>query len=250
MVSYKRLGIGLSVLALTTVGVAGCATKGQPGGTTPPTKQSATNTTNSTPRTISSSTTNTVNSTPSNVTQNHASIGNSSSVIVTTPSKHSKATLQQSLWNPTVIQAMQYVSKNTRIPLQAPTDVQARSYDGQFYLAAQVQATNSSYNVTLQYTTTKLPVNSPKISQYPNGALATWVGGFGAKEYPTAADARKTLSQSGFNVTTSSKPEKVSLGHGIIAEVSNQHGMGIVNWHEGDWSLQVNNGTMNGDVSA
>lgn len=147
----------------------------------------------------------------------------------------SSSNAQQSQWNPTVVQAMQYVSKYTRIPLQAPSDVQAASYDGRFYLSAQVQATKSSYNVTLQYTTTKLAVNSPKINKYPNGALAALVGGFGAKEYPTAADARRTVSQTGFHV--SSNAEKVSLGHGIVGQVSNQHQMGIVNWHEGDWSL-------------
>lgn len=59
MFSYEKLGIGISVLALTTVGVAGCATKEsqQPvGGTTPPLNQTATNTTNSS---ISNSTNNT-----------------------------------------------------------------------------------------------------------------------------------------------------------------------------------------------
>ncbi|WDL95900.1 hypothetical protein [Alicyclobacillus sp. ALC3] len=45
MFSYKKLGIGINVLALTTVGVVGCATKEsqQPvGGTTPPSNQRST----------------------------------------------------------------------------------------------------------------------------------------------------------------------------------------------------------------
>lgn len=51
MVSYQRLGIVLSLLALTAVGISGCATNGsqQPvGGPTPPTNQTATNSTNPT----------------------------------------------------------------------------------------------------------------------------------------------------------------------------------------------------------
>lgn len=153
-------------------------------------------------------------------------------------------------WNSAITQAMDYIGDRTSVFLQAPRDIQRRADAVHPYLSAQAQADVESYKITLQYTTTPLPVNSPQIDNNPqNGGLAQLVGGFGGKAYPSVATARAALKSNESRIPASWKPTKADLGYGIIGYVYNQSGMGIVDWRERGWLFEVNNGTVIDDIA-
>lgn len=171
-------------------------------------------------------------------------IASSVSVAVSIRSSAPSSSLHTS-WNPTVESAMHYGGSRTRVPLEAPSPLPSRPHYTQYYLSATTQATKTAYTVTLQYTTTPLPVNSPKINQFPNGAMTLLVGNFGGTEYPTAALAKEALNQ-GTNGFVPSTSTPVPLGTGIVGH---EYPTGQVTWREGRWSLTVANGSLPSDVS-
>lgn len=153
-------------------------------------------------------------------------------------------------WNATVLQkAMDYIDGRTNVPLEAPTEIKRKSNVYHPYLSAKAQEDKNAYNITLQYTTTPLPVNSSQIDSPPNTGLAQVVGGFDGKVYSSTTAARTALKKNWSSTHPSQSPEKINLGDGIVADVYNQTGLGIVDWDEGDWSFEVNNGTVTDDIT-
>lgn len=233
MFSYKKLGIGISVLALTTVGVAGCATKEsqQPiGGTTPPSNQTATNTTNST-------VSNNPNNTPSIVTatsQNTASTENSSVHTATSASQSNSPASQF----PNVINmAMKHFPSKVLNSPESPTVLPTSSSgSNQLFYRTWYTTTGPILNYSVQFSS-------------PHNRLATFSGStYTGMSADGAVRFTRNLPQDG-HISKSS----VHLTSGIVAKevtfVAPAHSAKEVSsaslsWSEGRWHiLVVNNQT-------
>ncbi len=231
MVSYKRLGIGLSVLALTTVGVAGCATKGSQepvGGTTPPLNQTSTNATNSS---ISNSTNNTPIRAVGSTTQNTTSKGNSS-VSVTTSTNQSNSFVSQF---PIIVNmAMKHFPSNVLNSQEAPTVIPTSgSGSNQLYYRTWDTTTGPILNYSVQFSS-------------PHNRLATFSGStYTGMSANGAVRFTRYLPQNG-RIPNS----YVHLSSGIVAKEvtfvapapsATEVSSASLSWSEGRWQIHVVN---------
>jgi hypothetical protein len=230
MVSYKRLGIGLTVLVLTTVGVAGCATQGsrQPvGGTTPSSNRVATNVTNSV---ISNST----NNTPTTVTatsQNTASTENSS---VNTATSASQSNFPASQFPNVINMAMKHFPSKVLNSPESPTVLPTSSSgSNQLFYRTWDTTTGPILNYSVQYSS-------------PHNRLATFSGStYTGMSADGAVRLNLNLPQDG-HISESS----VHLTSGIVAKevtfVAPAHSAmevssASLSWSEGRWQILVVN---------
>ncbi|WP_242968629.1 hypothetical protein [Sulfobacillus sp. hq2] len=146
-------------------------------------------------------------------------------------------------FNPVVMQAMNYVKVHTQVALQAPETIAIPATSR--YLAASATASPTFYRVNLQLTKTPMGLNNPQDDSGVNGGLADVLGGFGATEYGSPSGAAATLHQLLYIQPPSSAPQTVNLGTGLTGTRWNS---GLVEWHEGDWTLEVVGGSVLGDV--
>ena len=152
-----------------------------------------------------------------------------------------------SMWSSAVKESMQYVIRRTTIPLFAPTSpIYAPASRGTQKMAAQVVVSPTTYNVHLQWANKTLPLNNPALNQPPNTGLADVIGGFGAKVYATPQSAEEQLSipSRGIDPAYIQPPRNqsgapVNLGHGIEGTLYASPSDAMVQWHEGEWTLQV-----------
>ncbi|QSO45570.1 hypothetical protein [Alicyclobacillus mengziensis] len=166
---------------------------------------------------------------------------NGSVKVVSTPP-------QSANWSSIVKESMQYILSRTDIPLLAPTvpTYAPTPYGTLRRMDAQVSASPTSYNVYLQWANKTLPLNSPALKQPPNTGLAAVIGGFGAKVYstPQVAEAQLKVPQRGIDPAyvqppTNEPATPVDLGHGILGTLYKSQFDPIVQWHEGEWTIQV-----------
>lgn len=157
----------------------------------------------------------------------------------------------QPAWNPVVTQAMQYVKMRSDIPLVAPLFAGNGNGDSGEYLAATALATADRYQVGLQLSTKPVGLNSPLLDTTLSTGLAGVIGGFGARQYPTSAQA---LQQVVVTSHTRTDPEttnyiapagqgfhasRIDLGLGIWGTLYSQKYDVLLEWREGDWFFQV-----------
>lgn len=165
---------------------------------------------------------------------------NGSVKVVSTPS-------YASIWSSTVNESMQYVLSRTHIPLLAPTSpTYAPTPYGTQKMDAKVSASPTSYNVYLEWANEALPLNSPALNQPPNTALANLIGGFRAQVYSNSQTALEQLKapERGIDPAyirppTHDSGTSVGLGHGIQGTLYPSKYNPVVQWHEGEWTLQV-----------
>lgn len=230
----KRLGISLSVFALTTVGVAGCATQGseQPvGGTTPPANLSKAHTTIGS---ISNSTNNPPATVIANRSQNTASTRKQTASVTTSPNQSISSILQF----PNIVNmAMKHFPANVLISPEAPTVLPiSGSGSNQLYYRTWDTTTGPILNYNVQFSS-------------PHYRLATFSGStYMGMSADGAVRFTRYLPQDG-HISKSS----VHLSSGIVAKevtfVAPTHSAkevssASVSWIEGRWQiLVVNNQT-------
>ncbi len=235
MPKNKRLGmISVCVLALTIMGVTGCATGGQPpaGEKASPINQSDTNTTSlatssSTPNRRASKTS-TSNVTISVSSSNHKS--QSGSGVHDSP---------KAPWNFVVVQSMARVMKNTSAPLVAPTYIGQSNNSNFPYLTSLTTSTSDEYRVAFHLTSTQVGVDSPDINQPPNTGLAEYVGGFAVTQFPSTQNVSLTLKQFVLPMSPQAVQHSVDLGNGIVGKTLSFNGETMSQWYEGKWRCQV-----------
>ncbi len=212
---------------VNSVVITGCGLVGHvgsPPNTAPSTNQSHTSPTTSSTRPIAGTS-------PSSSTNTNTSDARSTA----TPSASDSTThTSPGPFNPVVQQAMTFARPRTTMELQAPENVPTPQTS--LYLAAIAGASQNTYHVLLQLTSTPMGLNNPNIL---NGAgLANDIGGFGATRYASASQADAALQ----NTLTpppqapTSTMTTPNLNFGIIGQAWPQ---GLVQWQEGDWTLQV-----------
>ncbi len=163
---------------------------------------------------------------------------------VATPS--TRATVPKSSANssapdfgPVVQEAMRYIAPRTLVYLEAPANIPIGR--PAWYLGSSASAAPDGYQVQLQLTTTPLGLNSPHLTKGPNGGLAHDVGYFGATAFLTDGEAASGLTAAvDWSEPASSGLKDVSLGNGIAGKAWTRDGQTVVEWTEGDWTLQAN----------
>ncbi len=165
-------------------------------------------------------------------------------------------------WDSIELQALQYLSPRTELPLGAPAELpNLPSSSG--YLAAQAQASSTAWVVHLLETTRRYDVNKPQIPQHLIDAPQTYaaaIASFGvthlAGTIPSSGNPQLPLflwqeglvaSGMGPNALgplTLSGPESqvINLGYGITGTLykQNSYYSNLV-WHEGEWTFVVMN---------
>ncbi|NMP22922.1 hypothetical protein [Sulfobacillus harzensis] len=141
------------------------------------------------------------------------------------------------LFLPAVNQAMAAIQNRTQLPLAAPRNIPISGSEGHLYLAAQTTALAAAYHVHLQLTVTPLSVNNPTINTPQNSGLANDFGGFGATQYQTPSQAEAVLEHALYAPKAGSPVNSISLGGGVVGQVYQDPG--IIQWTDGQWTLQV-----------
>ncbi|WML48717.1 hypothetical protein RCG23_00785 [Neobacillus sp. PS3-34] len=189
-----------------------------------------------------------VSSTTNNSNQNNK---NSKSSNESTTKSNNSAGNQ---FGTTIDQAMQYLqmrSNVSHISLMAPTkpiftpNVQ--------YMGGKVSAAKDSYSVNLISTDKQLPINSPLLSSRKYDQMSNLIGGFGGTIYSSSKIAMAQLYNTpandlapAYQLPPNSPSTKVGLGKGITGTAYDSFPM--VEWHEGKWTLQVWDGTLQQDI--
>ena len=144
-------------------------------------------------------------------------------------------------FNPTVVQAMDYVSGRTALTLNAPTAI-PRWQRG--YLSATAKASPGAYQVDLWDTRVPFPLNASRSSGnklFPGGAsfgelkLAAPLARPGSPGYLTPLIQHNPIWVSG----TAPPSGSAALGDGIRAVRYHLSGKLLLEWSEGDWTIQV-----------
>ncbi|GMA60947.1 hypothetical protein GCM10025859_13870 [Alicyclobacillus fastidiosus] len=155
---------------------------------------------------------------------------------------------------------MQYVQKQkVMAPLMAPTD-RIFSPDSP-YIGAQVSADTgkNGYSVNLFATDQPLPLNSPQFNTAQYQYADRIIGSFGAVQYPQSMSAKNDLYLSpaqsiapAYIAPPKATTSSVDLRNGIVgteytSSASTTY-LPMVLWHEGDWTFEVWDGTIDEDV--
>lgn len=172
-----------------------------------------------------------------------------------------RAAATRPVFAPTIVQAMRLVARRARLPLLAPTSPGFSAYVR--HLGAQVAtyAHGDAYSVILLATPRPLPVNSPALSALAAVAM-NLVGTFGGVRYPSAAAARADglLRWPAESLAPAYQPpphvaaRRVLLGRSMVgtlyaAPTAGAAGTPMVLWHEGEWTLEVWDGTAAQDLA-
>ena len=160
------------------------------------------------------------------------------------------------------LQALHYVASRTSLPLGAPT-VLPRLPSPSGYWAGQVQASQMSWTVHLMETAEPYQINSAKIPHHlidapQSCAVPTAVASFGIMSLHGSAPAvgtaqwttflwQESLISSGMNgnalgplIPPNAQSEPVSLGDQTVGTWYQANAeSGTLIWHEGDWTLAV-----------
>jgi len=167
--------------------------------------------------------------------------------LLTPSTESSGASTSTSAFNPVVNQAMTYITGRTNVPLEAPTDIPTPVTA--LYLGATATDSANAYHVHFQLTTTPLGLNSSSINDAANSGLANYFGGFGGTMYDSASLALKAL-ESGEPASPSALTRVTSVNLGGITGTAwtPETDNGILEWHEGDWVLEVISNSVPDDV--
>ncbi|NMP23557.1 hypothetical protein [Sulfobacillus harzensis] len=157
----------------------------------------------------------------------------------------------------TISQAMQYLKDQSVIPvLMAPTEPGFAPVTP--HLAAMANGHGNNYSVNLFVSDKRLPINSSILSTAPYEQADAIVGSFGAVRYTSPAVAEAALYQSpsqsiapAYQPPPNVSAETVNLGKGILGTEYAGASLRapLVLWHEGDWTLEVWDGTPAEDVA-
>ncbi|MFB5188727.1 hypothetical protein [Alicyclobacillus fastidiosus] len=262
MDKYKHWGMGIGIALMSIATVAGCgdASTSVDGSANSTTKATASNSTDRVSNTDSSTSPVTkVDNSTSAASNQTTSRDNSVSMENTTASDPSNSSTGTEFGS-TVRQAMQYVQKQqVTAPLMAPTEP-VFSPDTP-YIGAQVSVDpgKNSYSVSLFATDRLLPINSPDLNTATYESADRIIGSFGAVTYPPSMSAKSELYLSpaqsiapAYIVPPKATKSNVDLGNGVIGTEytsgSSTTYSPMVLWHEGDWTFEVWDGTMDEDV--
>ena len=242
MPKNKCLGISVSLLALTMMGVTGCTTGGQQQavGKTP-TNKSAINTTTSSA---------TLNSTSNPVTAKTKSKPSTSNVTITVSSSNRKSQSHSGVhdssktpWNSVVVQSMARVIKNTSALLVAPTYIGQSNNSNFPYLTSLTTSTSDEYRIAFHLTSRQIGVDSLAINRPPNTGLAEYVGEYGATEFSNSKQASGALDQFTIKIPSLAVTESTNLGYGIQGRWFLYANTSTLQWYEGKWICQVVGGS-------
>lgn len=233
----RSVTITLSSLTMVVV-LVGCAASTQPSQTL-----------NNQMNTVQTNNTALQNS-PANTTNASVNNNNNASNTSTTTTSNPSPSVQ---FDSTIAQAMQYVQQRSKFVLMAPTEP---TFPPSFvkYIGAEASATTPSYSVNLLSTEQQFPINSPVLSFPPYTQAAQMIGSYGGTVYASEEAAKATLYE--FNEgdiapayisPPSQQGSNVILGHGIIG-ISYGSPDSMVTWHEGDWTFQVWDTSLQQDV--
>lgn len=243
MCTYKPFCLGVSLLALTIVGVTGCATVGQQpaGAKTSPINKSTTTTT---------SLATTSNSTSVPVASKTKTKPITSNMTITVSSSNHKSQSGSGVhdssktpWSSVVVQSMVRVMKNTSAPLVAPTYIGQSNNSNYPYLTSLTTSTSDEYRVAFHITLTQVGVDSPSITQPPNSGLAEYVGEYGATEFSNSKQASGALNQFTIKIPSLAVTESTNLGYGIQGRWFLYANTATLQWYEGKWICQVVGGS-------
>ena len=146
-------------------------------------------------------------------------------------------------------QALNAVAGRTTLGLAGPLQVPARQYG---YLTARSQAVPSTYVVFVIDTTEPVGVNSPRINH--ELTKAPDVANFSAMRLRQAQPAMGAPNY--LTALAQHNPEYVdwpaaavasgypNLGLGIHGVVYKYHGRTVLDWPEGDWTVQISGGSL------
>ncbi|RLQ94621.1 hypothetical protein [Falsibacillus albus] len=156
-----------------------------------------------------------------------------------------------SLFDPVIADAMEYVKDHTKISLMAPAKADFKP--NVQYMSAKATADQKSYSVNLISTDKPIPLNSPTLSSVEYDDMNKLIGRFSATAYSSPEDAKAQLHKSyegdiapAYQPPPDSESTKVDLGHGITGTAYSSFPM--VEWNEGKWTLQVWDGTLEQDI--
>lgn len=144
-------------------------------------------------------------------------------------------------FNPTVAQAMDYVSGRTRLTLNAPAAIPQWQ---QGYLSATANASADSYRVDLWDTRAPLPLSASAVDSnklFSGGAsfgelkLAAPLARSGSPGYLTPLIRHNPMWIGG----TAAPSGSLALGNGVRAVRYRVNGKTLLEWSEGDWTIQV-----------
>lgn len=152
-------------------------------------------------------------------------------------------------WTALVANAMKDISLHTD-GIMAPHEMSPTwlpNAEPQQFLTATTTGNGYSYTVNLHQTSHAYPVNSPSITAPQNTGLAQDVGSYGEQDFFTPSGPNKSLQS--LIQPSSSSAQPVNLGNGIVGTISGkQQGANLVTWHEGEWTLQVDEGSAKSDL--
>jgi hypothetical protein len=147
------------------------------------------------------------------------------------------------VFNPTIVQAMNAVAGHTTLPLNAPTLLPHRSSG---YLTAMTATQPDAYQVTLWDTRHPLHVNNAAIvaERMPGGNVARFgavrlvrpMPPQGAPNYLTALEQHNPLWAGG---PATLERDTIDLGDGIQAVHYQSAAQVRLEWMEGDWTIEV-----------
>ncbi len=159
----------------------------------------------------------------------------------------------------TIKEAMQYLrQRSARFSYMAPTEP---GFSPKVpHLAALATANARGYTVNLFSSDKRLPINSPILSTAPYEQADAIVGSFGGRPYSSSSRALASLYVSStHSIAPAYQPPpkvgdtEVNLGEGIYGfeyvNDTSTPGTPMVVWHEGDWTLEVWDGSITQDLA-
>lgn len=164
-----------------------------------------------------------------------------SSAALMAPGMGFAATSWPTMFNPTVVQAMDYVSGRTALALNAPTQLPQWQHG---YLSATASAQSRAYRVDLWDTRVALPLNAGATlgnrlvrgsASFGELRLAAPLARPGSPGYLTPLIRRNPMWVTGTVPASGS----LALGEGIRAMRYRVAGKTLLEWSEGDWTIQV-----------
>lgn len=138
---------------------------------------------------------------------------------------------------------MGYVKTRTTVGLHAPETIPTPETSE--YLAAVATASTNAYHVHLQLTESPMGLNNLNSENGANAGLAHDFGGFGATRYASPSQALASLEHGLSVAPDGESPNSVNLPTGLLAKSWSD---GTIQWQEGDWTLQVTDGTTESDL--
>ena len=145
-------------------------------------------------------------------------------------------------------EALDAIAGKNTLPLDGPSTLPSRNAG---YLTATAQALPSTDVVFVIDTTRPLGINSPLINSYlsPNPMVAQFSEARLQTTQPSSGSARYFQELARYNplyvpAPTTAVEHQVTLGQGIAATVSQTPSKTLLDWREGDWTLEVEGGNL------